>query len=109
MLNPHNLTQVILTEGTLMLVNIVGFLACFTSTISLIPQIIKMFKTRSVDDLSTGMIINFLLSSIFWILYGYLIISWSVLLTNIFMLILAITMAFLKIKYSNNKFLNKHV
>jgi len=85
-----------------MLVNIIGFLAAFTSTISLIPQILKMFKTRSVDDLSTGMIINFLLTSIFWILYGFMITSWSVWLTNIFMLIFALIMIYLKIKYRHN-------
>ena len=85
-----------------MLVDIIGFLAAFTSTISLIPQVIKMLQTRSVEDVSIWMIINFLLTSILWILYGFIIISWSVWLTNIFMLIFAIIMIYLKVKYKNN-------
>lgn len=84
-----------------MLVNIVGFLAAFTSTISLIPQIIKMFKTRSVEDISIWMVLNFLATSAFWIVYGFLITSWSVCLTNIFMLVLATIMIYMKIKYRN--------
>ena len=86
----------------LMLVDIIGFLAAFTSTISLIPQVIQMLQTRSVKDVSIWMIINFLLTSILWILYGFMITSWSVWLTNIFMLIFAIIMIYLKVKYKNN-------
>ena len=86
----------------LMLVDIIGFLAAFTSTISLIPQVIKMLQTRSVEDISIWMIINFLLTSILWILYGFMITSWSVWLTNIFMLIFAIIMIYLKVKYKHN-------
>jgi MtN3 and saliva related transmembrane protein len=88
-----------LAEGMLMLVNIIGFLAAFTSTISLIPQIIKMFKTRSVEDISICMVFNFLVTSALWIVYGYMITSWSVFLTNILMLILATIMVYMKIKY----------
>lgn len=84
-----------------MLVNIIGFLAAFTSTISLIPQITKMLKSHSVNDVSLGMIINFLLTSVLWIAYGFMITSWSVCLTNIIMLAFAIIMFWLKIKYSN--------
>ena len=83
-----------------MLVNIVGFLAAITSTISLIPQVMQMYKTRSVNDISIGMIINFVLTSILWIVYGVLITSWSDWLTNIFMLIFALVMIYFKIKYS---------
>ena len=82
-----------------MLTNIIGFLAAFTSTISLIPQIIKMFQTRSVEDVSIGMIVNFLLTSVLWIMYGIMITSWSVWLTNVFMLVFALIMIYLKIKY----------
>ena len=85
-----------------MLVHIIGFLAAFTSTISLIPQVIKMWKTRSVADISTVMILNFLLTSVLWILYGLMITSWSVWVTNIFMLIFAIIMIWLKFKYNKN-------
>ena len=85
-----------------MLVDIIGFLAAFTSTISLVPQVIKMFQTRSVEDISTWMIINFLLTSMLWIFYGIMITSWSVWLTNIFMLIFAIIMIYLKVRYGHN-------
>ena len=89
-----------IAKELLMLVNIVGFLAAITSTISLIPQVMQMYKTRSVNDISIGMIINFVLTSILWIVYGVLITSWSVWLTNIFMLIFALVMIYFKIKYS---------
>lgn len=81
---------------------IFGFIASFTSVISLLPQIIKSYKTKSVDDISLGMIINFVICSISWVVYGLLTKSNSVWITNIIMSIFSIIMLVLKIKYNRN-------
>lgn len=81
------------------MIAIVGFIAFFTSCISLIPQIYQSYKTKSVNDLSIVMLWNFLISSISWVIYGIWIDSWSVYLTNIFMLITSIFMLILKFRY----------
>ncbi len=81
------------------MVTFIGFIAFFTSCISLIPQIYRTYKTKSVEDLSTIMLWNFFISSFSWIIYGILIDSVSVYLTNIFMGITSIFMLVLKFKY----------
>jgi len=49
-----------------MITSTIGFLAAFTSTISLIPQIYKTYKLKSSQDLSYLMLVNFLITSILW-------------------------------------------
>jgi|JFJP01.1.fsa_nt_gi MtN3 and saliva related transmembrane protein len=78
---------------------VLGFIASITSVISLIPQIVKSYKTKSVGDLSILMIVNFLISSISWALYGILIDAVSVWATNIVMTVFAIILMKLKFKY----------
>jgi MtN3 and saliva related transmembrane protein len=78
---------------------VLGFIASITSVISLIPQIVKSYKTKSVGDLSILMILNFLISSISWALYGILIDAVSVWATNIVMTVFAIILMKLKFKY----------
>jgi len=78
---------------------IIGSIASITSTISLIPQLFQTFKTKSVSDLSLLMLINFLICSLCWVVYGMIIRAFSVWITNVIMLILSTLLIILKIKY----------
>lgn len=78
---------------------LVGFLASFTSTISLIPQIYKTYKSHSVEDLSFLMLLNFLACSILWVVYGYLTKSYSVLITNVIMTLFSTVLLWFKLRY----------
>jgi len=51
--------------------------------VSFIPQAIKSYKTKSVEDLSVWMIVATFIGTVFWIIYGYLIKSNPVLIMNI--------------------------
>ena len=82
------------------LITTVVFIASFTSVISLIPKIIKSYKTKSVSDLSFLMLVNFLICSISWTLYGILIHDLSVLATNIIMTIFSLILLVFKIRYA---------
>jgi uncharacterized protein with PQ loop repeat len=60
-----------------------------------------MFKTRSVDDISIWMIVNFICTSVLWIIYGMMITSASVWIANAIMLVFAILMMYFKVRYNN--------
>jgi MtN3 and saliva related transmembrane protein len=47
-----------------------GYLACVTSIIGLLPQIYKTYKTKTANDLSMLMLINYLICSAAWIVHG---------------------------------------
>ena len=82
-----------------LMIEIFGFIASFTSVISLIPQIIKSYQTKSVTDLSLLMLINFLICSISWTIYGILIEAISVWATNIIMTIFSFILLVFKLQY----------
>ena len=79
-----------------MLINIVGFLAAFTSTVSLVPQIYRTYKLKSANDLSYLMLLNFLLTSLLWTSYGFMISSFAVWGANVIMIIFSVIMLLLK-------------
>lgn len=60
-----------------------GFLALTTSLIGLLPQIYKAYVTKSTKDVSLLMLINYLVCSISWIIYGIYQQSNFVILSNI--------------------------
>ena len=65
-----------------MMEDIIGYLGGLFIMISFIPQVIKSYKTKSVDDLSIGMILATIIGTIFWITYGVLINSMPIVIMN---------------------------
>ena len=53
-----------------MLREIFGYVALITAIIGLMPQVIKSYKTRSTDDISMVMLINYFVGSFAWIIHG---------------------------------------
>ncbi len=53
-----------------MLGEIFGYVALITAIIGLMPQVIKSYKTRSTDDISMVMLINYFVGSFAWIIHG---------------------------------------
>ena len=50
----------------------IGISAAFLTTLSFIPQIIKAYHTRRMQDVSRYLMILFTTGSILWIIYGIL-------------------------------------
>ncbi|ARF10195.1 hypothetical protein Hokovirus_1_74 [Hokovirus HKV1] len=67
---------------------ICGYVSGFITVVSLIPQIITLFRTKSCQGLSITMIIMLLIVSILNLLYGILAYLIPLILTNICTIIL---------------------
>jgi MtN3 and saliva related transmembrane protein len=80
-------------------VAILGFAAGTLTTIALIPQVTKAWKTKLTRDVSLGWAIALTLGISLWWLYGILIGSLPIIVTNFITFILALTVLILKIKY----------
>ena len=83
----------------ILLTDIVGYLGGIFIMISFIPQVLKSYKTKSVDDLSTKMILATLIGTIFWISYGVILNSMPIMLMNSLFGIIVLYQLFLKLKY----------
>ena len=67
---------------------LLGFVAAGLSAISFLPQLIKIWRFRSVKDISTGMYVIYAISVILWLIYGIIIKSKPLILAEILTLIL---------------------
>ncbi|MDO8522270.1 MAG: SemiSWEET family transporter [bacterium] len=85
-----------------MFTTIVGYLATATGTCLMLPQFYKTLKTKSVKDVSWGMLIVYFFNCIFWLTYGLLLGAIPIILTNAIALVISIAQVFLQVKYSKN-------
>tara|TARA_B100001971_G_C17692411_1_gene287693 strand:- start:12 stop:305 length:294 start_codon:yes stop_codon:yes gene_type:complete len=81
-------------------INLVGFLAGFCTTIAFIPQVVKVWKTKSTKDISLSMFAIFTFGVLCWTVYGLLIFNLPMIVANAITLILASAILIAKIKFS---------
>ena len=77
-----------------------GYFAAILTTAAFLPQLIKTLKTKKADDVSLVTLIMFITGLGAWIIYGYAISSFPILLANIITFILNLLILISKIYYS---------
>jgi MtN3 and saliva related transmembrane protein len=80
-------------------IDLLGYIAGILVVISLLPQAIKSWKTKSTKDISLLRYIIYVTGLILWIVYAALIQNGPVAVMNSIGLILAVTILYLKLKY----------
>lgn len=78
---------------------IFGFIGGMLTTGGFVPQVWRLFKLRSAQEISLPFTIFFVIGIAFWLLYGIVFGSLSVILWNAVTLVLASCMLFAKIKW----------
>ena len=69
-------------------VEIFGYLAAILTTAAFLPQLIKTIKTKKADDVSLTTLVMFIIGVVSWIIYGYIISSYPLLIANVITLVL---------------------
>ena len=77
----------------------IGFIAAILTTVAFVPQVGKVWRTRSAKDVSLGMYTLFTLGVALWLAYGILIHSWPIILANGVTLVLAGMVLVMKLKF----------
>lgn len=85
-------------SSTLQTLVMVGASAAVLTTISFVPQIIKVWRKRCTEGLSSGMYILFTTGQILWIVYGAFLHSWPIILANVTTGILSASVLFLMLQ-----------
>ncbi len=75
---------------------ILGFIAATLGSVSFLPQVVKIWRLRSVKDISTSMYILYTISVILWLIYGIVIKSAPLIIAEIVTLILVSTILVMK-------------
>jgi len=80
-------------------IDLIGFAAGTLTTVSFLPQVVKIWRTRSAGDLSMGMFTLFGSGVFLWLVYGLALGSLPVIVANAITLALAVTIVVLKLRY----------
>uniref|UniRef100_A0A7C3QTR5 MtN3 and saliva related transmembrane protein n=1 Tax=Leptospirillum ferriphilum TaxID=178606 RepID=A0A7C3QTR5_9BACT len=86
----------IVDNGT---VDTIGFLAGALTTLSFLPQVIKVLRTRNTRSLSLLMYMLFSLGVFFWLVYGLLIRSPPIIFYNAVTFVLSVALLLAKIRW----------
>ncbi len=82
---------------------IVGITAGVFTSVSLLPQLIKLLKTKKAEDLSLFYLAMLLTGLALWVWYGVLRDDPPIIFTNSFSLLLNVTIIILGIKYKRRQ------
>ena len=78
---------------------IIGILGAVLSSLSFLPQVIKIWKTKSADDLSMPTIVLLAANAATWLTYGVIKDAMPLAITNALMLTMLLVIIFFKIKF----------
>jgi MtN3 and saliva related transmembrane protein len=80
---------------------IFGYLGMVFLTITLIPQLIRVFKTKRAADLSYIFLSINVLTCVFFLIYGILLNETPLIIANTIVILQTLILIFLKNKYHN--------
>ena len=81
-------------------IEIIGHVGAFLSAVTFIPQVYKVWKTKSVNDLSMTMMLIVFTSTLVWLVYAIALVLWPVILANAIIGFLSLVLIYFKIVYA---------
>lgn len=84
-------------------INLLGICAGTLTTIAFVPQVLKTWRTRSGEDISTGMFLLFSGGVLLWLIYGIMLQAQPIILANAITLLLALAIIVLKLRFRAGK------
>jgi MtN3 and saliva related transmembrane protein len=79
-------------------ISALGIAATILSTVSLMPQVVRTWRTRSTDDISVVWLLVALAAMAVWIAYGSLINAPAVILVNVLSVFQCGSILFIKVQ-----------
>ncbi|HWA33926.1 MAG TPA: SemiSWEET family transporter [Cyclobacteriaceae bacterium] len=76
-----------------------GHIGAFLTAVTFIPQVYKIWKTKSATDLSLTMILIILMSTIVWLVYAIALMLWPVIIANTIVFVLDLMLLYFKFAY----------
>lgn len=80
-------------------INTLGLAAATLTTIAFLPQMLRIWKTKSAKDVSFVMLITFITGLFLWLVYGIILGAIPIIMANSITLFFNFIILWLKIKY----------
>lgn len=81
----------------------IGLMAAGLTTFSFIPQIIKVFRSKSADDVSRFTLLQLMSGVFLWIIYGIYLRDLIIIAANSITFVSLVILMFFCVKYSSRK------
>ena len=81
------------------LIQILGLAAGTITSITFLPQVIQIWKTKSAKDLSLFMLILLILGVLLWLTYGLLVMDAAIIYTNSMVLAMSLILLYFKLRF----------
>ncbi|MGO9777525.1 MAG: SemiSWEET transporter [Terracidiphilus sp.] len=89
----------IVNQSSHSIFNWIGSLAAICTTISFLPQLLRVWRRKSARDISLAMFLLFSFGLFCWLVYGLGIGSVPIVVANVITLTLALAILVLKLRY----------
>lgn len=77
---------------------LIGYLAASLTTLSFLPQVIKVISTRNTQGISGLMYVMFVCGLVMWLIYGVMIEDTAVSMANLLTLLFALPILIIKLR-----------
>jgi MtN3 and saliva related transmembrane protein len=81
------------------LVSLIGTAAACCTTGAYVPQVVKIWRTRSAGDISTHMFAIMATGTALWLVYGIMVTDWPIIGANAISLALTFTILVLSLRH----------
>jgi MtN3 and saliva related transmembrane protein len=97
--NPELKTKEVVKKHHMNWIEAFGHIGAFLTAVTFIPQVYKIWKTKSATDLSLTMILIILMSTIVWLVYAVALMLWPVIIANSIVFLLDLMLLYFKFAY----------
>jgi MtN3 and saliva related transmembrane protein len=85
------------------ILTLAGYLAAVCTTLSFVPQLVRVWRLRSARDISLLMFLVFSFGVFLWLIYGISIHSIPIMLANAVTLALSLAILTLKLRFDRKR------
>jgi MtN3 and saliva related transmembrane protein len=81
------------------MIDIVGTVAATLTTLAFVPQVVKIWRSRSAKDISLPMYVVFTIGVAMWLVYGLMLGAMPIIIANCVTLVLAMSVVLMKLRW----------
>jgi MtN3 and saliva related transmembrane protein len=89
----------LLEQITMEAIDLVGYIAATLTTAAFVPQVVRVWQSKSTTDLSVQTLLSFIAGVSMWLIYGLLVTSAPIIIANAVTLVLNLIILRFKFKY----------
>lgn len=83
-------------------IDFIGYVAATCTTLSFLPQLVRVLRLRSARDISMGMFLIFSVGTALWLIYGLFVHSKPVIVANAVTFVLAMSILVMKLRFDRD-------